>query len=108
MISHHSARLFTDATQPTMSPAFAATVPHGAACSACASANMPETRLSGQAYREYEMPHLSYATSHESPSNSDAAYFGEGDRPFRERDRFERSVLSCVGWIVGREGFEGC
>ena len=25
------------------------------------------------------------------------AYFGERDRRFRERDRFERSVLSCVG-----------
>jgi hypothetical protein len=24
------------------------------------------------------------------------AYFGERDRRFRERDRFERSVLSCV------------
>jgi uncharacterized membrane protein YccC len=30
-----------------------------------------------------------------------AAYFGERDRRFRERDRFGRSVLSCVGWIVG-------
>jgi len=29
------------------------------------------------------------------------AYFGERDRRFRERDRFERSVLSCVEWIVG-------
>ena len=29
------------------------------------------------------------------------ACFGERDRRFRERDRFERSVLSCVEWIVG-------
>ena len=29
------------------------------------------------------------------------AYFGERDRPFRERDRFEWSVLSCARWIVG-------
>ena len=29
------------------------------------------------------------------------AYFGERDRRFRERDRFERSVVSCVEWIVG-------
>ena len=31
-----------------------------------------------------------------------AAYFGERDRRFRERDRFERPVLSCVEWIVRR------
>jgi putative transposase len=30
------------------------------------------------------------------------AYFGERDRRFRERDRFERSMLSCVELIVGR------
>jgi len=30
-----------------------------------------------------------------------SAYFGERDRRFRERDRFERSMLSCVEWIVG-------
>ena len=29
------------------------------------------------------------------------AYFGERDQRFRERDRCERSVLSCVEWIVG-------
>ena len=29
------------------------------------------------------------------------AYFGERDRRFRERDRFEWSMLSCVEWIVG-------
>ena len=35
------------------------------------------------------------------------AYFGERDRRFRERDRFERSVLSCVGWIVGSGCLKG-
>jgi transposase len=29
------------------------------------------------------------------------AYFGERDQRFRERDRFEQSVLSCAEWIVG-------
>ena len=28
-----------------------------------------------------------------------AAYFGERDRRFRARDRFERPVLSCVKWL---------
>jgi transposase len=37
----------------------------------------------------------------QGPPGSPDAYFGERDRRFRERDRFGRSVLSCVGWIVG-------
>jgi hypothetical protein len=32
--------------------------------------------------------------------DAQAAYFGERDRRFRERDRFERSMLSCVELIV--------
>jgi hypothetical protein len=31
-----------------------------------------------------------------SQLGGDVAYFGERDRRFRERDRFERSMLSCV------------
>jgi hypothetical protein len=34
------------------------------------------------------------------------AYFGERDRRFRERDRFERAMLSCVEWIVGSRGLK--
>lgn len=34
---------------------------------------------------------------HMTKPKEPSAYFGEGDQRFRERDRFERSMLSCVG-----------
>ena len=44
----------------------------------------------------------------EQSTEPTAPYFGERDRRFRERNRFERSMLSCVELDCRKKRFRGC